>query len=1320
MSYKKILFVIAAVILAILPTAASATPVSWDQTSGILQPLISGQTSQVKVPYLTATSTTATSTLNNTNLAGPTVEILGQYITNLVTYIRSLFSGGTGISVSGGTITNTGVTSIVAGTNVSISGSTGAVTINSTATGGSGTGNVATSTGETAGNLAYYTSTNGTPATIGKVATTSLGVSAPITFSGTLGAQVGGVSGTFGCTTATGSVAGCLSAADWTTFNGKGSGTVTSVAGNNGLTGTVTTTGNIGLATIAANSVLGNISGSSAVPTAVATSSLFNNASATQSGLLTSTDWNTFNGKQATISFGTGVQTWIGTPSSANLATAVTDETGSGLLVFGTSPTLVTPILGTPTSVTLTNATGLPIGGITGLGTGIGTWLATPSSANLAAALTDESGTGAAIFAGSPTFTGTINGASMILNASTTIGGGTNATGLTINGGATTTGNAVFSSNIGVGTSSPTDKLDLFIGADYAAHAQQNAFAIASSSGGTATTSLFHVDTFGNTVVGSLATPAFASAAGSGFAVSGQSLFNNNVFVTNSAGLWFNAVNGFTNGIQPYSDGVGNGINFVPTTALGGGAQSRFYLSHTGLVGIGTSSPSARLSISLNSGDVMPGNNAFQVSSSTASATTTLFNISNTGSTTIANGVNITAGCYAVNGTCLGTGVSLSANNTWTGTQTFGNASSTLFTITGQGWASLFEGTYYAENYSGSDIGAKVNTAYAAGPSTGVHVHISGTGTLAFSTAMSFTTSGKPIWLTCDPGVTLNYTGSATSTVVNETNVSGGQFPQQHGESGCNLIHTNTGAGDTSVGVEVGGTNGAPNVQLNNMHIMGFGKGVVTGNNLWLPTFSNDVIEYNTRAFDSQGTTNAGEQFRFDNDNISDCVTVNNCINFNTGTIASAVMNGVSLDDGSMYIGGGSLDVTLNNMHLEAPNWAGLAAYTPIVIANDTFTHVNITGGIAVISATGTGHSFPQVILNGSRDLELSGMTFQNNGGATTLGAAVNNYGAGSLQYYGLLQVGNSTALSTVATSSVVWGVNEQGIGHAQGTIVNSLPFDGLSINAASCNEDAQNCGFGIFDLGKNNYIQSAADPIITTSNGGYANWPLMIQNPNSNNASSTGIGFAVSNEVAVSGLADGVFGGGIGFQRIGGGSYGDIFGMTTDNNNIAHEVFRATNDRKFAIGTTTPRATLTVVGQTGYDLLQLASSTRNNIFNIYSTGQMQMGGLLPTAATSTGSGTGSVPISIQGNSNDFNFTLTTGLTPTGSNAIIATFTMPSACPTGTIPMFSDANVNTDALAVVAVPYASSTDSSHFNFVSGTTALGASTLYKWNFHVGCY
>jgi hypothetical protein len=117
-----------------------------------------------------------------------------------------------------------------------------------------------------------------------------------------------------------------------------------------------------------------------------------------------------------------------------------------------TSPVLTTPALGTPASGVLTNTTGLPVAtGISGLGTGVATFLATPSSANLAAALTDETGSGANVFATSPTISSpTITGTGAI--AGTFTGNITgNVTGNVSGTSGSTTGNAATATALATG-----------------------------------------------------------------------------------------------------------------------------------------------------------------------------------------------------------------------------------------------------------------------------------------------------------------------------------------------------------------------------------------------------------------------------------------------------------------------------------------------------------------------------------------------------------------------------------------------------------------------------------------------------------------------------------------------------------------------------------------------------------------------------------------------------------------------------------------------------------------------------------------------------
>ena len=161
------------------------------------------------------------------------------------------------------------------------------------------------------------------------------------------------------------------------------------------------------------------------------------------------------NGGTGIASLGSGVATFLGTPSSTNLAAAVTGETGTGALVFATSPALTTPTLGVATGTSLALSDGnLAINN--GTSTAITTTGTTAAVFNTTATTVNAFGAATAINLGTTTGTTTIKSPTVVGTQTTQAVFNTTATTVNAFGAATTlnlgaaTGTTTVGSNLAV------------------------------------------------------------------------------------------------------------------------------------------------------------------------------------------------------------------------------------------------------------------------------------------------------------------------------------------------------------------------------------------------------------------------------------------------------------------------------------------------------------------------------------------------------------------------------------------------------------------------------------------------------------------------------------------------------------------------------------------------------------------------------------------------------------------------------------------------------------------------------------------------------
>lgn len=341
-----------------------------------------------------------------------------------------------------------------------------------------------------------------------------------------------------------------------------GSGTVTSVSvvSANGLAGSVataTTTPAITLST----SITGVLKGNGTAISAAINSDL-PTMTATVGGAVPTPPNNT-------TDFLRGDGTWAvpvsgGTPggsttqlqyNNAGVFGGITGATTDGNVV-----TLTTPNLGTPTAIDLTNATNMPLAGITGLAAGVGTWLATSSSANLAAAVTDETGSGALVFGTNPAISGpTITGGSI---DNTPIGAGTRSTGafttLAANGAVTLSGIP--------GSGTIASSICATAGGALIAQAGANCYAGGSASAGGNNTNVQY-------------NSSGVLAGTDGFVFDGTSQVSLGISGTNVGKVLFNNATSGSITLEPATGALGSTVLTLPagsTTLIGAGTTATF------------------------------------------------------------------------------------------------------------------------------------------------------------------------------------------------------------------------------------------------------------------------------------------------------------------------------------------------------------------------------------------------------------------------------------------------------------------------------------------------------------------------------------------------------------------------------------------------------------------------------------------------------------------------------------------------------------------------------------------------------------------------
>ena len=305
-------------------------------------------------------------------------------------------------------------------------------------------------------------------------------------------------------------------------------------------------------------------------------------------------------------------------------------------------------------------------------------------------------------------------------------------------------------------------------------------------------------------------------------------------------------------------------------------------------------------------------------------------------------------------------------------------------------------GVRYADQFTGTDIGAQINAAYADCPSTGCIVVVPASATpYTFTTAISATTAGKPLTIQCSPGgATVLSWGSTTGTAITlDTRLNTNQHPTGQGIYNCVL--TTSGA-VSSTGILLGATNSAEGYVLEGVKVENFTHNITiaTANTTgsWRNTFINVVSRTaGSDCYNTSGTIGA-ELIKIVDGAILNCPTGI----VSAGGSTDWEISGTSCDDpGAGGCIGNAGVVTWTGGHFENPG-----SGAPLYVNSNGI--VAIYGGVALDDVAVGTNSTSWFQNTGTDSLVIDGMEISTAGRSMATNPVV-SFGAngrGALRIY--------------------------------------------------------------------------------------------------------------------------------------------------------------------------------------------------------------------------------------------------------------------------------------------------------------------------------